>query len=86
MGQSPALRFHEGAGAAQVTRIVTQFPDQGRPVADATGYDRWRTARNAPAEFRVDGPLKHVSEFYAAFGVEEGDGMFLPAEERVKIW
>ncbi len=44
------------------------------------------TDPHSPAEFRVDGPLKHVPEFYAAFGVEEGDGMFLPVEQRVKIW
>ena len=24
--------------------------------------------------------------FYAAFGVKEGDGMYLPPDERVKIW
>jgi predicted metalloendopeptidase len=41
---------------------------------------------HSPAEFRVVGPLRHVPEFYAAFDVQEGDGMYLPPAERVKIW
>jgi putative endopeptidase len=36
--------------------------------------------------YRVLGPLRNMPEFYAAFGVEEGDEMYLPAEERAKIW
>jgi hypothetical protein len=27
-----------------------------------------------------------MPEFVAAFDVQEGDGMYLPPEERVKIW
>jgi putative endopeptidase len=41
---------------------------------------------HSPDEFRVVGPLRHVPEFYATFDVVEGDGMYLPPEERVKIW
>ena len=41
---------------------------------------------HSPAEFRVVGPLRHVPEFYAAFDVQDGDGMYLPSAERVKIW
>jgi len=41
---------------------------------------------HSPAQFRVIGPLSHVPEFYATFDVGEGDGMYLPPGERVKIW
>jgi putative endopeptidase len=41
---------------------------------------------HSPPEFRVKGPLQNSPEFFEAFGVKEGDGMWLPPEERVKIW
>jgi endothelin-converting enzyme len=41
---------------------------------------------HAPPEFRVNGPLRNSPEFFEAFGVKEGDGMWLPPGERVKIW
>ena len=41
---------------------------------------------HAPAGVRVNGPLPHVRSFYEAFGVREGDGMWLPEAERVELW
>ncbi len=41
---------------------------------------------HSPAKFRANGAAVNVSEFYDAFEVQEGDGMYLPPEERVKIW
>ena len=41
---------------------------------------------HSPARFRVNGGLVNVPEFYSAFGVQEGDGMYLAPAERVKIW
>ncbi len=41
---------------------------------------------HAPPEFRVNGPLRNSPEFFDAFAVKEGDGMWLPPSERVKIW
>jgi putative endopeptidase len=35
---------------------------------------------------RVHGPLANIAEFHAAFGVEEGDALYLPEEERASIW
>jgi len=32
------------------------------------------------------GPLPNMPEFVAAFDVQEGDDMYLPPEDRVKIW
>lgn len=41
---------------------------------------------HSPAECRVTGPLRNVDAFYQAFNVEKGDKMYLPPEDRVKIW
>jgi len=41
---------------------------------------------HSPAKFRANGAPVNVTEFYDAFNVKEGDGMYLPPEERVKIW
>jgi putative endopeptidase len=44
------------------------------------------TGPHSPGMYRTNGILSNLPEFYAAFGVQEGDGMYRPAEERVKIW
>jgi len=41
---------------------------------------------HSPSEFRANGILRNLPEFYEAFNVKPGDGMYLPPEERVKIW
>lgn len=44
------------------------------------------TNPHAPEMYRAVGPLRNVPEFYRAFGVKEGDEMFLAPDGRVKIW
>jgi putative endopeptidase len=41
---------------------------------------------HAPAELRVNVQLSNCAEFYEAFGVKEGDKMYIPPERRVRIW
>ncbi len=41
---------------------------------------------HSPPKFRANGSAVNVDAFYAAFDVKEGDGMYLPPDERVKIW
>ena len=41
---------------------------------------------HSPPNFRANGAAVNVPAFYEAFEVKEGDGMYLPPEERVKIW
>jgi endothelin-converting enzyme/putative endopeptidase len=41
---------------------------------------------HSPATVRINGPLVHVVAFYETFGVQQGDGMWLDPESRVKIW
>ena len=41
---------------------------------------------HAPQFLRVNGPLSDVPAFYQAFGIKQGDPMWLPDSLRVKIW
>jgi endothelin-converting enzyme/putative endopeptidase len=41
---------------------------------------------HSPDEYRVNGVVKNMPEFHAAFDVEPGDGLYLPPEEQVRIW
>jgi putative endopeptidase len=41
---------------------------------------------HSPPEFRCNAVVKNIDEFHQTFGVQEGDGMWLAPEERVRIW
>ena len=41
---------------------------------------------HAPAQFRINGPLSNMPEFYKTFNVKAGDKMFQPDMLRVVIW
>ena len=45
-----------------------------------------KTDPHSPRMYRVNGVVRNVPEFYEAFDVAESDDLYLPAEERVKIW
>jgi putative endopeptidase len=55
-------------------------------VRDAFLERQLATNPHSPAEFRCNGVLRNMPEFYAAFGVKEGDKLWLPPERRVRIW
>jgi putative endopeptidase len=47
---------------------------------------RIKTDPHAPPAVRGTAPVVNQEGFYAAFGVKEGDKMYLPPERRVNIW
>jgi putative endopeptidase len=47
---------------------------------------RLATDPHAPDEFRCNGVVRNVPEFYAAFDVQPGDALYLEPERRVSIW
>ncbi len=47
---------------------------------------RLKTDPHSPAEYRCNGVLRNVPEFAAAFDVKQGDRMYLPPDQRVRIW
>lgn len=44
------------------------------------------TDPHSPAKWRALLPLQQMQEFYDAFGIKQGDPMWLPVEKRVKVW
>jgi len=53
---------------------------------DAALIQQVKSDPHSPSEFRVNGSLKNHPGFYDAFGVKEGDKMYLPPEQRVIFW
>ncbi len=44
------------------------------------------TDPHSPGQIRAIGPLVNFQPFYDAFGIKEGDPMWVPPEKRTKIW
>ncbi|MGE3820262.1 MAG: M13-type metalloendopeptidase, partial [Isosphaeraceae bacterium] len=53
---------------------------------DAELERRLATDPHSPTEFRCNGVVRNLTEFYEAFGVSQGDKLWLPPSERVRIW
>ncbi|MCL9809637.1 M13 family metallopeptidase [Flavobacterium luminosum] len=45
-----------------------------------------KTDPHSPGMYRAYVPLQNVDAFYEAFGITEGDKLYVKPEERVKIW
>jgi putative endopeptidase len=45
-----------------------------------------KTDTHTPSEFRVNGLVMNLQEFYDAYAVKPGDQMYLPPERRTIIW
>jgi putative endopeptidase len=74
-GFTPDQRFF--LGFAQVWRLKNR---------DEILRSRITTDPHSPEMFRVNGPASNFDPFYAAFGVKEGDKMYIKPEDRAKIW
>jgi putative endopeptidase len=44
------------------------------------------TDPHSPEEFRINGVVRNMDAWYAAFGVSEDDALWLDSERRVRIW
>jgi putative endopeptidase len=80
--KAPVLDGYTGSqrvfiGWAQVWRAKYRDAAMARMLA---------TNPHSPPEFRCNGVVRNLVEFYEAFGVKEGDKLWLPAEKRVRIW
>lgn len=53
---------------------------------EATGRQRLLTDPHSPETFRANGAVRNQDAWYKAFNVTPGDAMYLPPEQRVKIW
>lgn len=62
---------------AQVWRTVSR-PDALR--------QQLMTDPHSPEQFRVNGIVRNMDAWYKAFNVKPGDKLYLPPEQRIKIW
>ena len=47
---------------------------------------RTKSDPHSLGKWRVNGALPHINAWYQAFGIKQGDPMFVPVEKRVSIW
>ena len=55
---------------------ITEAEIRNRTKSDPHSLGRWR----------VNGALPHIDAWYEAFGVKEGDKMFIPKDQRLPLW
>jgi putative endopeptidase len=55
-------------------------------IRDEALATRVKSGVHAPPAVRATQPLRNMDEFFAAFGIVEGDPMYLAPEDRVVIW
>ena len=74
-GLTPDQRFflaYAGVWAGNITEAEIR----NRTKSDPHSLGRWR----------VNGALPHIDAWYEAFGVKEGDKMFIPKDQRLPLW
>lgn len=96
-GLSIALKAYKMSQAGKEDQVMDGFTGEQRVFL---GWAQaWRsksteealrilvnTNPHSPADFRVNGVVRNIPEFYEAFDVKEGEALYLASEERVKIW
>jgi putative endopeptidase len=55
-------------------------------IRDEALMQRVMSDPHSPGNFRCNGPITHMPEFYAAFGVKQGDKLWKIESNRTKIW
>ncbi len=45
-----------------------------------------QTDPHSPADYRINGVVRNFDEWYRAFNVQPGDKLYLPPEQRIRIW
>ena len=55
-------------------------------ITEAEIRNRTKSDPHSLGRFRVNGALPHIDMWYDAFGVKEGDKMFIPKSERLPLW
>ncbi len=58
----------------------------GQNITDKEIRNRVKNDPHALGKWRVDGALPHIDAWYEAFGVKQGDKMFIPKGERLELW
>ena len=55
-------------------------------ITEAEIRNRTKSDPHALGRWRVNGALPHIDAWYEAFGIKEGDKMFIPKDQRLQLW
>ena len=55
-------------------------------ITDEEIRNRTKSDPHSLGRWRVNGALQHIDMWYDAFGVQDGDKMYIPKEERLPLW
>lgn len=58
----------------------------GQNITELEIRNRTKRDPHALGEWRVNGALPHIDAWYDAFGVKEGDKLFIPKNQRLSLW
>ena len=58
----------------------------GQNIPELEIRNRTKRDPHALGEWRVNGALPHIDAWYDAFGVKEGDKLFIPKSQRLSLW
>jgi len=58
----------------------------GQNITEQEIRNRVKNDPHSLGKWRVNGALPHIDMWYEAFGVKEGDKMFIPKSERLDLW
>ncbi|WP_079632149.1 M13 family metallopeptidase [Mycobacteroides abscessus] len=74
-------------GLTGVQRVFYGWAQVWRTKArEAEAIRRLSVDPHSPPEFRCNGVVRNIDAFYEAFGLTTEDGLFLEADQRVRIW
>ena len=57
-----------------------------RKYREAEMVKRLLTDPHSPSRYRANGPVMNIDAFYEVFEVKEGDALYKPESDRIKIW
>jgi predicted metalloendopeptidase len=96
-GTSIALKAYRMSLKGKASPVIDGFSGEQRFFLGNAQSSRikWRdqileiivkTDPHSPDIYRINGVFPNMADFYKTYGVKEGDGLYLPKEQRVKIW
>ncbi len=96
-GLTVAYRAYQNSLAGKTAPIIDGFTGEKRlfigwaqvwrnKARDEALRQMLITDPHSPGMYRVQGILSNMPEFYQAYDVKAGDGMYRPEAQRVKIW
>ena len=96
-GLEVAFNAFEKAPEAKKGKVIMGFTPEQRffiayagvwanNITEAEIRSRVKSDPHSLGEWRVNGALPHINAWYKAFGVKKGDKLFIPENERLKLW